>query len=165
MKAAFQIALASLLYIATAQTQHADKPIMVEYDGSTNYATNQIETKFMGEYAFDKGKPEQHFMFKIEATGGSVTTRSKDPFGKDPYWNESNKKRIEWLFLSDANGKATVLKVQEFSDGEMKTYPAMVFLYRYEGETIYRAKMLTQRAGNLFLDEAVKQNNVASANN
>jgi hypothetical protein len=165
MKAAFQIALASLLCIASLQAQNTETLVTIEYDGSTTYATNKIEPRFMGEYVFDKGKSEQHFILKIDASAGTVTTRNKDPFAKDAYWDANNKKRIEWLFLSDANGKPVVMKVQEFSDGEMKNYPAMVFLYRYEGETIYHTKMLTQRDGNLFLDEAVKQNNVASANN
>lgn len=138
--------------------QNAADVFPLEYDGEAAFASKRIETRYMGEYIHDKGKTAHQFFIKIDKEESYVLQKTEDANS----WDVSKRKEIEWAFLSDAEGKPLVLKMQEYADGQMQNFPAMVFLYREVGTEDYSSKMLSLRNGNLFLDEAPKQSSVAA---
>ena len=130
----------------------------LEYDGEAAFASQSIETRYLGEYVHDKGSSEYQFFIKIDPEDSYLLQKEDN----DNDWDINKRKEIDWAFLSDSSGKPLVYKMQEYANGEMQTFPAMVFLYREAGTGKYETKMLSLRNGNLFLDDAPKQDSVAA---
>lgn len=130
----------------------------LEYEGEQVYATAQVDQRYMGEYTQSKGKVNQHFMIKI-SDGESYIIRKSD---SNKSWDLESREELDWGLLCNAEGKPLVLKLQEFSDGSMHTYPAMIFVYKTSEEGGYVSKTLSLRNGALFLDEAPKVDAVAA---
>ena len=146
------------LGLGALSAQNAANVFSLEYDGEPAFASQSIESRYLGEYIHEKGKTEYQFFIKIDAEESYLLKKSD----KATDWDLNGRIEIDWAFLSDASGKPLVYKMQEYADGEMQSFPAMVFLYRERGTEKYSTKMLSLRNGNLFLDDAPKQNSVAA---
>lgn len=148
----------TLLFLSLQVVGQSEEVFVVEYDGESTFATRNIETRYQGEYVLDKGKAHQHFILKIDPNDGYMMNRSTS----EQQWDNSSRKEIECAFICSKDGKPAVIKMQEFSDGEMKTYPAMIFLFKTAEEKTYQSKILSLRNGSLYLDEAQKMEAVAA---
>lgn len=158
MRLIYTFLISSLILGQTYAQAPSSDLFQLEYEGEQVYATAQVDQRYMGEYTQSKGRTDQHFMIKI-SDGESYVIRKSDP---EKSWDLESRKEIDWGLLCNAEGKPLVLKLQEFSDGAMHTYPAMIFVYKTTEERAYASKMLSLRNGQLFLDEAPKVDTVAA---
>jgi hypothetical protein len=150
--------LISCFILGQTYAQPSQEIFQLEYEGEQTYASSQVEDRYLGEYIQSKGNSQQQFYIKISAGESYLLTKTEE----DGSWDLESRQELEWGFISNAEGKPIVLKFQEFSDGAMHTYPAMIFVYKTSGEQGYSSKMLSLRNGALFLDEAPKVNAVAA---
>lgn len=150
--------LISCLILGQLYGQLPNTIFELEYEGEPSYATTAIEDRYLGEYIQNKGKSQQHFFIKISQQESYLLSKNEE----NNNWDLESRKELSWGILSDANGKPLVLKFQEYSDGSMHVYPAMIFVYKTSEEGGYSSKMLTLRNGALYLDEAPKVAAVAA---
>ncbi len=149
--------LLSALAIAPLIGQ-ASEVFQLQYEGETAYATQQVDARYLGEYIQNKGLTSQHFLIKISSKESYLLTKNAEASA----WDLESRQELRWGILCNEEGEPLVYKLQEFADGKMQQYPAMVFVYKNSTATGYDSKMLSLRNGSLYLDEAPKVEAIAA---
>ncbi|MCP4443647.1 MAG: hypothetical protein GY810_32485 [Aureispira sp.] len=108
----------------------------MEYDGAIVEVTRDIDTQYWGTY-IQSGKYKTQYAINVNGESFFLKQTLVDPLSLEYSWEHSNKELIDWGVLVK-DGKIVTHEVNDYVDGEMKSYEAMVFIYKNHktGETM-----------------------------
>jgi hypothetical protein len=132
----------------------------LDKNGEQVIVTQDIETNFLGMYTKTGGNKK--WSFGLDRNGNSFyfAQTLSDPFNKKYDWDETQRKPMHWGVLVE-NGEVVKKKVQEYKNGELYVFEAMILYYTVATGETYDV-LLYENDGEYFLESAMKESNVAS---
>lgn len=107
----------------------------MEYNGKIVEVTRDIDADFWGIYT-KGGKNKWQYAIQVNGESYFLKETLVDPLSLEYSFEYANKELIDWgVLLKD--GKVVTEEVMEYVDGNIKSYEAMVFIYKNHktGET------------------------------
>lgn len=107
----------------------------IEYNGKIVEVTRDIDPEFWGVYT-KTGKNKWQYAIQVNGESYFLKETLVDPLSLEYSFEYANKELIDWgVLLKD--GKIVTEEVMEYVDGSIKSYEAMVFIYKNHktGET------------------------------
>lgn len=151
------------LFLMSEQIKAQDNTVAtfsLENDGKQVVLTQDIETNFLGMYTKNKG--DKKWSFGLDRNGNSFffAQTLSDPFNNKYDWDESQRQSMHWGVLVE-DGKVVKKKVQEYKNGVLQSFDAMILYYTLETGEVFDV-LLYENDGEYFLESANKESNVAS---
>jgi len=152
--------LPTLLFLFLGYNQLAAQDLhtfALSLDGEEVKVTQDIDSRFMGYYLKEEGKKQWKYgLFDSEGSFYFTQTLS-DPFNNEYDWDASKKTKIKWGVLVE-DGKVVERPVQEYKNGQMTTYKAMVLVYQLDDTNETRDVLLYEKNGAFHLESTTKVN-------
>lgn len=135
-------------------TSFAQNVLTMEFEGEEVTATQEIPEQFLGRYIQDSKTEKIQFAISTEATE-SFLLEQVSINGEFPGWNPDRKKAIEWGIMTEG-GEIAFFALNEFKNGSLVNYEAMILLIRDLTTDKYSYYNLYERDGQLYIDHAIK---------
>lgn len=154
-----QFLLTALVCCFLWSSGQAQRTLTLHLDGEEVEVSQELDERYFGDYLSLDGAAQ--FRFRLHVELGQSYYWPQTEVAPDQYeWVPEDKVPIRWGLLLE-NGEIAQAEVTEFESGQLKQYPALLFVYEKEGEQKSLLLNLYEKNGEITLGHAVKMNDMA----
>lgn len=132
----------------------------MEHNGEIVEVTRDLDSEYWGVYT-KGGKNKWQYALHVNGESYFLKESLVDPLSLEYSFEYANKELIDWGVLVE-DGKIVTEHVSEYVDGNMKSYEAMVFIYKNHKTGEVLDLYLYQENGHMTLGYAQKINDLAN---
>ncbi|MCP4443642.1 MAG: hypothetical protein GY810_32460 [Aureispira sp.] len=146
----------SLVFIFSISLLHGQslETFEIEMNGEKSEITQTIESQWTGLYIQTRGK--KRWQLTIAAENATYLEQIvENPRESKFDWDLTQTQAITWGVLTK-DGQIYYEKIDEYIDGQMLSYDAMVFIYKSENDEKPHRQHLYEKDGQIYLGGAEK---------
>lgn len=154
-----QSVLAALLCCCFFYYGQAQSSFTLNLDGKEVEVNQELDERYFGDYLSLDGAAQFRFRLHVEL-GESYYWPQSEVAPNQYEWVPEDKIPIRWGILLE-DGNTAQAEVTEMEAGQLKQYPALLFVYEKEGEQKALLLNLYEKNGEINLGLAVKMSDMA----